>query len=318
MTTIQNNPVNYNRNNNNISPQERLFKQTAGLTAGAAAGYVLAQTGNILLKPCYKNFMSMMGKIHSENSDVIFKEADRMLKESGIEQKGFQGIKIGKSVETYKKDLQSTYKKASTYKKIKMYSVEKLGILANIPYALIGKIDKNLENHMATMLRLGVYCPMNNSIYSEFGSSLLHESGHAINSNKNFFTKIPRKAALASSVLLIPLAILTAMFHKKRNDNLNNSQNSNKSRLEKIKDFTKNHIGLTVAVLSLPLLAEEGMATLRAVNFAKKSELLTETAKKTHSKILGIAFGTYIAQVALLSTMAKTSVWIKNKIAGNK
>ncbi|MEI8388797.1 MAG: zinc metallopeptidase, partial [bacterium] len=220
--------------------------------------------------------------------------------------------KLKQSIKEVSEETIKSINNMSVMKKLTLRSIVLLNKLSDISYLLIGTIP-DLKLKIQSGIKYGGYNPSFNYVISGRTGSLLHEIGHAINKNKNFFTRIPLRLKIVSSLVLTPLAILTAMFHKKENNNP-----ENKTFLTKTKDFVKERIGLTIAVLSLLSLVEEVLASLRAFKFTEKSKLMTEAIKKEHNKILLMAFGTYVADAAILTGMAKTAVWVKNKVTGDK
>ena len=323
MSTIQNNSslfINTEDKENN-SKSISLLREAVGLAAGAGAGFFVQNGANSALKTYNRKFLSSIDKFHSFNSGVMIKEAERMANEADLYQKGFKGIrivdasseeKLKQSIKEFSTETIKSIKNLSVIKKTTLRATFILKKLSDISYLLIGKMP-DLKLKIQSGIKYGGYNPSFNYVISGRTGSLLHEIGHAINKNKNFFTRIPLRLTIVSSLALTPLAILTGMFHKKENDNP-----ENKTFLTKTKDFAKDRIGLTIAVLSLPLLAEEGIASFRAFKFVEKSKLMTETMKKEHNKILLMAFGTYVASAAILTGMAKTAVWVKNKVTGDK
>ena len=323
MSTIQKNTslfINTEDKKNNLKSIS-LLRETVGLAAGAGAGFFIQNGANSALINYNRKLLSSIDKFHSFNSGVMLQEAERMANEADLYQKGFKGIrivdasseeKLKQSIKEVSEETIKSINKMSVMKKLTLRSIVIFKKLSDISYLLIGKIP-DLNSKIQGSIKYGVYNPGFNSVYSGKTGSLLHEIGHAINKNKNFFTRIPLRLTIVSSLVLTPLAILTAMFHKKENDNP-----ENKTFLTKTKDFAKDRIGLAIAVLSLPSLAEEGIASLRAFKFVEKSKLMTEAIKKEHNKILLMAFGTYVAGAAILTGMAKTAVWVKNKVTGDK
>lgn len=331
MSTIQNNSALFFNTNPEVKTnkqedksQSSLPREVVGIAAGAGAGYCVGKGANLALKPYYKNLMSSFDTFHSTNSGIMIQEAERMANEANLYQKGFKGIKIvdvsskdkiTQATKAFTAEIVKSIKEGSVFKKIKFGSFCILKKITDFSYTLIGKNVKfELKTKANNCVKYGGYNPICNNVISGSTSSLLHEVGHAINKNKNFLTRIPSRLAMMSTVLLTPLAILTAMFHKKDK----NQNPENKSFLTKTMDFIKDNTGLTIAGLSLPLLAEEGMASLRAVKFANKSTLMTEAVKKAHSKLLLMAFGTYAAGAVVLTAMAKTAVWVKDKITNGE
>ena len=179
---------------------------------------------------------------------------------------------------------------------------------------LTGKFKSKADDvKLIKSLETGAFDPISNRIFTSKPASVLHEIGHAINKNASFLSKIPGELSLVSKVLLIPLAILTAIFTKKP-QKTNEEQPKNKSPFKKVKDFVHNHIGLTIAGLFTPILVEEGLASSRAVKFVNASKVLSETAKKQHNKALQIAYGSYLIGTVILASIVKLSVVVKDKI----
>ncbi len=323
MSTIQNNSslfINIEDKENNPKSIS-LLKETVGLAAGAGAGFFVKNGANSALINYNRKLLSSIDKFHSFNSGVMLQEAEKMATEADLYQKGFKGIrivdasseeKLKQSIKEVSEETIKSINNMSVMKKLTLRSIVLLNKLSDISYLLIGTIP-DLKLKIQSGIKYGGYNPSFNYVISGRTGSLLHEIGHAINKNKNFFTRIPLRLKIVSSLVLTPLAILTAMFHKKENNNP-----ENKTFLTKTKDFVKERIGLTIAVLSLLSLVEEVLASLRAFKFTEKSKLMTEAIKKEHNKILLMAFGTYVADAAILTGMAKTAVWVKNKVTGDK
>lgn len=184
-----------------------------------------------------------------------------------------------------------------------------LAILAEL---LTGKpIKKNKQ--LAESVSYGCFDPLSNRIFTGKPASVLHEIGHAINKNSNFMTRLPHNLTIISRMALIPLAILTAIFTKKPKKTQGEETN-NKTSWQKFKEFVHNHIGLTVAGLSIPLLVEEGLASARAIKFANASKTLSETVKNQHNKLLKIAYGSYLIGTAVIASAASLTVYTKDKI----
>jgi len=201
-----------------------LVKEAAGITLGAGSAYFIAKGSNIPLKSYYNKLRSATDQFHSSNSNVMIQEAERMVKESGIASKGFRGItiydvsseaKIRQAIDHYQKTTTTILNNSSIINKIKLSALVILNKFAQIPNLLIGKLP-NTKSNVKNLVQHGGFHPFTNSVFGGSTSSLLHEVGHAINKNKNFFTRASSRLSLISSAVLIPLAILTAMFHKKK------------------------------------------------------------------------------------------------------
>lgn len=207
------------------------------------------------------------------------------------------------------KEISNSIIKGSLVVKLKGISSIASGLIKKFSNILTGKFAKE---DMTSILKYGCFESLTNKIYTQSPSSLLHECGHAINKNKNFITRIPANLAFISGGFLIPAVIINAMFTKKSDETDKDKENSNV--LQKIRNFTHNHIGLTVAALFTPTLLEEFLASFRAIKFVNASKEITEAMKKQHNRALKLAFGTYLLGGALLALASEAAVRVKDKI----
>lgn len=343
MTDAIQNSVNIQSKQSNEShlPQTML-----GIAGGAGAGLVLRKGVEQLKKPYFKLFFENADKFTPQEQDALIQEANRMVEESGIAEKGFNGINwidtykystksfseqilenlegldpthsvpTGKisaeeAVQKLKDSIKSVIVKGSLQDKLKIVLVSVTKPLSVIADFLTGKFKTNED--LLQRLKTGCFEPFSNTIFTSKPASVLHEIGHAINRNTSFLTKIPHNLSLISKGALIPLAILTAIFTKKPQKS-DNGQSTNKSSYEKLKEFVHKHIGLIIAGLSIPLLVEEGLASTRAIKFVNASKVLSETTKNQHTKVLKIAYGSYILGTAILASVASLAVFVKDKI----
>lgn len=101
-------------------------------------------------------------------------------------------------------------------------------------------------------------------------SSIFHEIGHA----KHFNSKNPLMKLLVNSKnltpmgisVVAPLALGVAMFHKVDNT----KPQKDKSKTEKTLDFVSNHAGKLTLASYIPIVLEEGLASIDGIKMAKK------------------------------------------------
>lgn len=308
------------------------FIQTAvGIGAGSVSGYAISRGAKAIKNPYLDKAAGILDDFSPEEQDAFFKEAERMIDESGIVKKGFRGIATSLTIPV------------SNLAHVKNYSPKGFSIITQRDIANIGKqIDKSsILNQIWAFIALigmdvekfcgylygqynnapkiedsiknGGFMEFANKIFSTKAGSLLHEVGHAVNANSNLLSKVPGKLALISSFFLIPLTAANAMFSKKPEKRQPDGKDQ-RSLIKKVRDFTHKHLALTITGLSMPLLLEEGLASFRATNFAKTSTLLGEATKQKHNKALMIAFTTYLISTASLTLAIKTAVTVKDTI----
>lgn len=345
-----------------FDPSEKktsLSREIGGLAGGMACGWTVHKGLALTSLPFANNIFNSKYTLNQQEKELYINAADRMIKKSGIGNKGFKDITIiecsfftakdSNAKKTkfidYIKNIIKPLQKRPIAKKRKTFISKKrlsktaaiqkfkqdtlnsctesfskklivvLQILAN-PFKVISDILTGThipsKAKIEMMVSTGFYNFLANNIMSNMPKSLLHEAGHAINSNKNFFTKIPMRLNILSSLFLTPFIILNALFSKKPEEN--QTQNKDKSLPKSIRDFTHKHIGLTVFALNTPLLIEEGMASLRAIKFANNSKIMSAELKTQHNKFLRQAFCTYIIGTIAEAVAVKTAVVVKDKI----
>lgn len=135
---------------------------------------------------------------------------------------------------------------------------------------------KFLVKNIKTLLQNGCNgCYHNKSksviVNDVFGtSSIFHEIGHA----KHFNSKNPLMKLLVKSrnitpmgvSLVTPIALGIAMFHKTDK----NKPQKDKTKTEKTLDFISKHAGKLTLASYIPLVLEEGLASIDGIKMAKK------------------------------------------------
>lgn len=344
-----------NVNHTNTNEKVSLLRTTVGMTAGSVAGCAFLIGTQLLNDQLYKKFLAEDDKFTHQDKENFIDEANKMVEKSGITQRGFKqivlidpnkggkfwdfyyegakafkreksssagrlakGISCEEAFEQMKSDTKKLYSEAPLIDRLTIMFLKATKPLRKFSQWLYGMYsDGNVAAHT---LKTGAFNSLTNTIYSGRPSSLLHEVGHAINKNGNQLVKMPFRLSFLSSCLLIPLVVINAMFTKKpaipkENDK---NQNNNDSSFKKIRNFAHKHVGLTVACLLIPMLAEEAVASFRAVKFVNASKSLGDNVKKQHSKALKLAFLTYLMLTVSISGAIKVSVLVKDKILAYK
>lgn len=147
-------------------------------------------------------------------------------------------------------------------------------------------------------------------------SSAYHELGHAKNFNGGFASKMLCKAREITPFgvsIVAPIVLAVGLFHKVDNE----KPQEEKGKLEKTLDFVSNNAGKLTLASYVPLLAEEGLASVRGIGFAKK-HLAPEQLSKLKLNYLK-AWGTYAGLAAMVAGGVALGVavakGIRNKLA---
>lgn len=133
------------------------------------------------------------------------------------------------------------------------------------------RVKENYFNIFKEGANAGFFLDINKVFVSSNGmyDYVYHELGHAMNKNGNFITKSLLKMRNISPLgisLVAPLALAMGIFHKPDND----KPKSQKGFIEKSMDFvSKNPVMLTLASY-IPMLSEEGLASIRGLKYASK------------------------------------------------
>lgn len=130
-------------------------------------------------------------------------------------------------------------------------------------------------------------------------SSIFHEIGHA----KHFNSKNPLMKLLVNSKnltpmgisVVAPLALGVAMFHKVDNT----KPQKDKSKTEKTLDFVSNHAGKLTLASYIPIVLEEGLASIDGIKMTKK-HLKPEQISKLKGSYFK-AFQTYAGTALLIA-----------------
>lgn len=162
-----------------------------------------------------------------------------------------------------------------------------------------------------------LYLPKANKIITpdkHFTTFAFHEMGHALNNNG--VLKALQKIRPLS--LILPTYILLASLLNKRK--VNDIQDEKDSKFQRGMDFIKRNAVKLTAAATLPMLAEEGIASIRGQNIAKKLLEEGSLSKDLYNKIkqTNIAgFSTYALSALGFVVGAKVAVSLKDKIQKN-
>lgn len=144
-------------------------------------------------------------------------------------------------------------------------------------------------------------------ILPEKGLSLLffHEAGHAMNYN---FSKIGKllKNCRYLEFFIAPIALIALFKDKKDPDE------KPKNNFDKATTFIKNNAGKLTFAAFLPKLIDEGLASIKGYNLAKKA-LSPELVKKV-AKTNILAFLTYLSSAVFGSLGIYLSVKVRDKL----
>ncbi len=143
-------------------------------------------------------------------------------------------------------------------------------------------------------------------------TSTFHEMGHALNANGGIILKSLQK--MRPMQTLAPLVLLIALANKRKTTD---KTNENDSKIQKTKDFVKRNAGKLTLFAYAPMVLEEGLATLRGENIARKlvksGDLSKELFKKVKLTNAG-GFASYALTAIGTALVTKLAIKVKDNI----
>ena len=260
-----------------------------GVIVGGIVNKLINQPAQLISSIIVQRMRNISKNLSRDEKLQIDKATIETMKKTGLENKGVSIIK-------------STSENYSDIFDIMLKEIDN-SILKYLPKPL----KKSIAASNANQFKFGL-----NACYTNYSKkiilpekdlslSVFHESGHAINDN---FTNVGRflQKSRRLSMLALPLAVI-ALFKTKKGVN-----EKNKNFLDKITTFIKENVGKLTFIAFLPILLEEGLATLRGNKFAK--EFLNPDLAKKVSKSNAFGFLTYF----LTATLSSLGIYLANKV----
>lgn len=259
----------------------------AYMGAGAVSGLISA-TGPFVLGAAHK-----IGHVPADTVQILHNAAEEALKVSGMAAKGVK-IQYLKEPAT-KKGLWGMMSTPNPIEQIKN------GFNA----CFLPKGIKNLFGEFA-------YKP--NTILmpeKEMSFAAFHEIGHSINWNTSKFWRTMQKMRMPGMVLA-SLPMLYGAFSKKSVA----EDGKELTKKQKLNNFIRDNAGKLSFAAMLPMLAEEGMATIRGQKLANK--ILSPDLAKHVMKGSGVCYLSYLGAAAAVAVGSYAAVKIKDYLVNRK
>lgn len=285
----------------NINTQEQTYKKPGigTIAGGAVVGYTivgLTQSPNKMLTSVITQNMNEINKHLTEDEfKSVEKAIKTTIKESGLAEKGVSVIRSNAEnqdeiLKIIKTELDNKPSTRRLPEEIKIY----------LGKAYHTTLQKS-ENAFFTF-------KSNKIIMPEKGLNLVffHEAGHAANQNLSAIGKALQKCRWLSA-LALPIA-LVALFKTKKAPN-----EKPNSKTDKTTTFIKNNAGKLTFAAFLPLLLEEGLASIKGNKFAKK--VLSPHLFKKVLKTNAFSFSSYLITATLSSLSIYLGAKVKDMIA---
>ncbi len=138
-------------------------------------------------------------------------------------------------------------------------------------------------------------------------TAIFHEMGHAFNNNKSSFWKIMQKMRVPGMIAASALALYCAFTKEAKPEDAKEL-----TKAQKVKNTVRNNSGKIAFAAMLPMLLEEGMASIRGCKWAN-ANLTKDLARKVlKTNIAG--YTTYLFSAIALGLSAFAATKVKDSI----
>ncbi|MBR6163477.1 hypothetical protein IKQ26_06280, partial [bacterium] len=261
----------------------------------------VARTGiNSVSKMPNKHIMNRIKGLCEENKDSfeqVTSAVQNALKDKGVLEKGVKIIDA--TTEAGAREMEQVIKE----------ELSRNRLLKGTP-----NVSKDLVSSLMTsMFQSGenaAYLPHTKTVVlsgDKLGLTVFHEAGHALNANASRIGKA-LQACRGASLLSIPIGLIAVWKRPKMEGE------EPKTPVDKATTFVKKHAGKLAFASFLPMLIEEGMASIKGCKIAKT---VSPEIFKATCKVNALAYLTYLG-IALASGIGiAVARNIRDKIAIN-
>jgi len=141
--------------------------------------------------------------------------------------------------------------------------------------------------------------------------SVFHELGHAMNFNMSKVGKLLQKCRMPAMLIAGSLALFAAFSKESKAED-----GKELTKGQKAKNFVRKNAGVLAFTSMLPILAEEGMASIKGCLWANKN-IAKDLAKKV-AKTNAVAYTSYLLAAIGLGLSAHVAVKVKDKLVAKK
>jgi len=182
---------------------------------------------------------------------------------------------------------------------------------------IFGKVSEALAKTQGLIFKTGnnaCFLPEANKIITpakNLATSVFHEMGHAMNYNGGGVLKVLQKARPVAMAL--PGIILTASIFNKRKT----TDEKSDSKVQNFFDGVKKNAGKLSFLAMMPVIAEEGIASLRGDKIARGLVKSGELSKQILNKVRltnACGFASYVFAAGIMGAGAALAVKIKDNI----
>lgn len=267
-----------------------------GVLAGSAVQSIIPIPNNLIAP----KLMDKMAEISKDLTADEFSSAERAINttinHSGLAKKGVSIVQVTKNNYT---EISNIMLKEMDNNVILKFLPEKIKRFVG---DIFGLTVKNGQNTFYTLASKKIIMPKKG-----LKLCLFHEMGHAANQNLSKIGKALLKCRQLA-FLVLPISFIALCKIKKAPDE------KPKGTVDKTTTFIENNAGKLTFAAMLPMLIEEGMASIKGINFAKEAGLSKELLAKV-AKTNKLGYLTYLGSALATSIGIYLGVKVKNAIA---
>ena len=295
--------------NNEQRYQNPGYLKTAGaIMAGGMASSLVKSAAVPISNMCLNKMIATNNEMKNSFKNVFIPAAEKMWEQSGLKDAGVKIIDAGTKeyYETNVKPMEEIFDKIKLPK-----SIQKLIIPAksahegkNAFFMPKRNLPDFIKKYMPDIPSTG------NEVHvakDKFALSTFHELGHAINCNLSKTGKILQKMRLPAMAIAGLIGAI-ALFKAPKAEG-----EKPKGSFDKTTTFIKNNAGKLAFAAMLPIVAEEGLASLHAAKWAKK--LLSSDMAKQVNKTNALGFATYAVAAIVTGLSAWAASAVRDKLA---
>ena len=293
---------------------KRFAKSNIALATGTVASTVTLPVSHLLIN----KMAAISTKLSPEEITQVNESAKNMLNGLNLDKKGVQIVDyrgsfrdwITGALSSTKENLSSSYK-------------EMLGGVTKNNKSIMLKFKKVLKEAFREMVdpsyaiakgKNAAFSPVSNIViynHEKLSLAAFHEIGHAFNKNSSKFWSGMQKMRNPLTAIALLIAMLPA-FTKKTVP----TEEKELTKFQKVKNKVRDNAGKLAFVSMLPIIAEEGMASIRGCKWANAN--LPKHLSKKVLKSNGIGMCSYVLGAVGVAVMAMTARAVKDKLITQK
>lgn len=290
------------------SRKNAIVSAGVGCVTGHAVNYATARMNRLLVVPEFFTSIHQMNN-HIKLADTM-RAGDQMLKHYGLDKKGVtyvftkENIINEKVVSVFKESLDN----CNVFTDVIAKTLKLIGFNSPVwtRHDLRKEVDDITNGHSA------LYLPLKKITFvpEKMSGSLLHEIGHAVNFSRIKAFSVPAQLIFHIGV---PVVFMTSLFSTPQKNKTDNTV------IDKVRCFIKSNSGVLAFACYLPILGEEAIASVRAINFAKKARIdnkniLDPSQIKALSRTFKLAFSTYVVAAVGIGVAVQCASLVKDKV----